>query len=136
MHGWKGKLLCGVGQNLRAFELGKKKLLRKAEIKSLNSPVNTILPMGDRIFISEMADSFHVMKYRAKEQTFFEIADDILPRWITSSCLLDYHTIVGTDKFENVFVCRLPASKRMIWVEQVKSYIFEDSLIQLFILII
>jgi splicing factor 3B subunit 3 len=37
-----------------------------------------------------------------------EIADDILPRYITASVLVDYHTIVGGDKFENVFVSRVP----------------------------
>jgi splicing factor 3B subunit 3 len=37
-----------------------------------------------------------------------EIADDILPRWVTASCLLDYHTIIGADKFENFFVSRVP----------------------------
>jgi splicing factor 3B subunit 3 len=39
-----------------------------------------------------------------------EIADDVLPRWITAAAVLDYHTVVGADKFENVFVCRLPES--------------------------
>jgi splicing factor 3B subunit 3 len=37
-----------------------------------------------------------------------EIADDILPRYITASVLVDYHTMVAGDKFENVFVSRVP----------------------------
>lgn len=36
-----------------------------------------------------------------------EVADDVLPRWITKCEILDYGTIVGADKFENMFVCRL-----------------------------
>lgn len=52
-----------------------------------------------------MTDSFHVLKFRPSDNQFFEFADDILPRWITASCVLDYHTICGADKFENVFVC-------------------------------
>ena len=55
-----------------------------------------------------MSDSFHILKYRSSDNQFFEFADDILPRWITASCVLDYHTICGADKFENVFVCRIP----------------------------
>lgn len=55
-----------------------------------------------------MSDSFHILKYRRNDNQFFEFADDILPRWITASCVLDYHTICGADKFENVFVCRIP----------------------------
>ena len=35
-------------------------------------------------------------------------ADDVLPRWISTSVILDYDTIAGSDKFENFFVCRLP----------------------------
>ncbi len=38
----KGKLLAGVGNNLRVYEMGKKKLLKKGELKSLNSPINGI----------------------------------------------------------------------------------------------
>ena len=55
-------------------------------------------------------DSFHMFKYAGKEQTFYDIADDILPRFITSTCLLDDHTVMGADKFENIFVSRVPRS--------------------------
>ena len=55
-----------------------------------------------------MSDSFHVLKYRRSDNPFFEFADDILPRWITATCVLDYHTICGADKFENIFICRVP----------------------------
>lgn len=37
-----------------------------------------------------------------------EIADDILPRYITASTLVDYHTVFAADKFENIFVSRVP----------------------------
>jgi hypothetical protein len=39
---WKGKLLVGVGHTLRAYEMGIKKFLKKAELKELNSPVTNI----------------------------------------------------------------------------------------------
>jgi len=110
LHGWSEKLLGGVGDSLRAYEVGKKKLLRKAELKSLNSPVNSIHSMGERIFATEIADSFHIYKYRSKEQTFYDIADDILPRYVTCAAMLDYHTMAGGDKFENIFVSRAPPS--------------------------
>jgi len=35
-------------------------------------------------------------------------ADDVIPRWVTTSFVLDYDTIAGSDKFENFFICRLP----------------------------
>ena len=77
-------------------------------MRNFQGAINTIQVFGDRIFITDMSDSFHIVKYRKHDNQFFEFADDILPRWITSCCVLDYHTICGADKFENVFVCRIP----------------------------
>ena len=98
----------GAGKNLRVYEMGKKRLLKKAELKHLNSFITSIHVKDDRIFLTECADSIHLLRYKIKEQTFMEIADDILPRYITASCLVDYHTMVAGDKFENVFVSRVP----------------------------
>ena len=55
-----------------------------------------------------------MFKYSSKEQTFYDIADDILPRFVTTSCLLDDHTVIGADKFENIFVSRVPRSKCLL----------------------
>ena len=114
LHAWEDKILAGVGNCLRSYEIGRKKLLRKAEIKNLSSPVNTIKTSGKRIFVTEVSDSFHMYKYKAREQTFYDIADDVLPRYVTVSCLLDDHTIIGADKFENVFVSRVHRSSYVI----------------------
>lgn len=55
-------------------------------------------------------------KYKPREQTFFDIADDVLNRYITTTAILDYHTIIGADKFENIFVSRVPQSNfYFIW---------------------
>lgn len=105
---WKKKILVGIGNCLRAYEIGKKKLLRKAQLKNLNSPINTIRTMGERIYTTEVADSFHLYKYKEKQQTFYEIADDVLPRYVTATAILDYHTVIGADKFENIFISRVP----------------------------
>lgn len=32
-----------------------------------------------------------------------------VPRFITKTCLLDYDSIAGADKFGNIFVLRVPA---------------------------
>jgi splicing factor 3B subunit 3 len=36
-------------------------------------------------------------------------ADDVLKRFTNSFCLLDEDTVCGVDKFENMFVVRVPA---------------------------
>jgi splicing factor 3B subunit 3 len=53
-------------------------------------------------------------KYKVREQTFFDIADDILNRYVTSTAILDYHTIIGADKFENIFISRVPQSNYLL----------------------
>jgi splicing factor 3B subunit 3 len=65
----------------------------------LTSPINTIQVSNQRIFVTDIATSFHCFRLKAKEATFHEFCDDILPRWVTATTLLDHHTIVGLDKF-------------------------------------
>lgn len=107
---YKGKVLAGIGNMLRMYDIGKKQLLKKCEYKHLYMGINNIYTFGERIFVTDISDSFHLLKHKARENQFVEIADDVLPRWITSAAVLDYHTLVGADKFENLFVCRLPES--------------------------
>ena len=56
-----------------------------------------------------MSDSFHVLKYRPDECLLYIFVDDIIPWWVTTFQIIDIDTIVGADKFGNVFVCRIPA---------------------------
>lgn len=49
------------------------------------------------------------MKYKRSENSLYIYADDIVPRHITCSLLMDYDTIAGGDKFGNLFMTRLPA---------------------------
>ena len=62
----------------------------------------------DRIYVAEVADSIHLLRYNIRDQTFMELADDILPRYVTASTVIDYHTVIAGDKFENIFVSRVP----------------------------
>ncbi|ESO03752.1 hypothetical protein HELRODRAFT_100012 [Helobdella robusta] len=106
--GFKGKVLIGVGRFLRLYELGKKKLLRKCENKHIPNFIINIQAMGFRIVVSDIQESFHFVKYKRRENQLVIFADDIIPRWLTCACLLDYNTIAGSDKFGNVSVVRLP----------------------------
>lgn len=60
------------------------------------------------MFAADIQESVHVLKYKPEEAQLYIFADDVLKRWITHFCLLDQDTYVGLDKFENVFVNRLP----------------------------
>ncbi|XP_048747957.1 splicing factor 3B subunit 3-like [Ostrea edulis] len=105
---FQGRVLIGVGRHLRIYDIGKKKMLRKCENKSIPNFVTGIHTIGNRIVASDIQDSFHFVRYKRQENQLIAFADDTNPRWITASCLLDYNTVAGADKFGNISIIRLP----------------------------
>ncbi|XP_022661518.1 splicing factor 3B subunit 3-like [Varroa jacobsoni] len=106
---FQGRVLIGVGKCLRIYDLGKKKLLRKCENKHIPNLIVTINVIGDRIVVGDREESFFFVRYRRQENQLNIFADDFSPRWTTASCMVDYRTIAGADKFGNVAVLRLPS---------------------------
>ena len=104
---FKGKLLVGVGASLRVYEFGKKKLLRKAECGEFPNFLTTIHASGERVYVGDVQESFHFVKYKSDDGSLYVVADDAQPRHVTSAVPLDYDTVAGGDKFGNVFVTRL-----------------------------
>lgn len=106
-----GKILIGVGKFLRLYELGKKKLLKKSENKTtFPTLVSNIKVDGERIFASDISESVSVLTYRKEDNQLYCFADDVVSRWLCNFTVLDHDTIAAVDKFENVFVLRLPAA--------------------------
>lgn len=97
-----------MGQTLRIYDLGKKKLLRKCENKHFPNTIVSIRTYGDRIYVGDIQESFHFVKYRKDENQLYIFADDVVPRWLTCSLHMDFDTMAGADKFGNVFMARLP----------------------------
>eukprot|EP00658_Telonema_sp_P-2_P014597 TRINITY_DN15549_c0_g1_i4.p1 TRINITY_DN15549_c0_g1~~TRINITY_DN15549_c0_g1_i4.p1 ORF type:complete len:313 (-),score=85.59 TRINITY_DN15549_c0_g1_i4:296-1111(-) len=98
----------GLGKTLRIYDLGKKKLLRKCENRAFPNFIVTLNSIGDRIIVGDIQESFMFVKYRKVENQLLVFADDTYPRWVTAACMLDYDTMVGADKFGNIFIARLP----------------------------
>jgi splicing factor 3B subunit 3 len=107
----KGRLLAGVGSILRVYDLGQKKLLRKHENKNFTAPLISLKTSQTcgRIFAADISESVHVLKYKPDENQLYIFADDVLKRYTNGFCLLDEDTVCGVDKFENLFVTRVPA---------------------------
>ena len=105
---FQGRLLAGVGNVLRIYDMGKKKLLRKCENRDFPHLIKTLHTQGSRIVVGDISQSFLYVKYRHYENQLLIFADDTAPRWVTASCVLDYDTTAGGDKFGNIFICRLP----------------------------
>lgn len=109
MVAFKGRLLCGVGSTLRLFDLGRKKLLRKCEFRSLPHHICSLSALGSRIYVGDVQESVHYFKYKKSDNQLYCFADDVNPRYLTATLPLDYDTVAGADKFGNIFVARLPA---------------------------
>jgi len=101
------KLLAGVGKNLRIYELGRTKLLKKSENKSFPTAISTLHAQGDRVYVGDMCEAIHMVSYKKADKQLHIFADNVSPRYMTASCLLDYDTVAGADKFGNVFISRL-----------------------------
>eukprot|EP00297_Palpitomonas_bilix_P002086 CAMPEP_0113888850 /NCGR_PEP_ID=MMETSP0780_2-20120614/13123_1 /TAXON_ID=652834 /ORGANISM="Palpitomonas bilix" /LENGTH=1167 /DNA_ID=CAMNT_0000877789 /DNA_START=21 /DNA_END=3524 /DNA_ORIENTATION=- /assembly_acc=CAM_ASM_000599 len=106
---FKGRLLVGVGKLLRIYDGGKKKLLKKSENKFFPNLITSISVRGERIYVSDVAEAFHLVRYKKSDNALVIFADCTHPRWTTSSTLLDYDSIGAVDKFGNFFVSRLDA---------------------------
>ncbi|RKP05741.1 CPSF A subunit region-domain-containing protein, partial [Thamnocephalis sphaerospora] len=108
MHPFHGRLLVGVGSTLRVYDLGKRKLLRKAEAKGFPTSIVALHTQGNRVIVGDMQESVHYVSYRPQENRLLVFADDTAPRLISATEMLDYDTVVGGDRFGNLFVNRLP----------------------------
>ncbi|ODQ58395.1 hypothetical protein WICANDRAFT_57231 [Wickerhamomyces anomalus NRRL Y-366-8] len=104
---FQGKVLIGVGNHLRLVDIGLKQLLSKANsrIESVSQIVR-IESQGNRVVIGDIRESVTFLIFKPNMNEFLPFADDVLPRHITSIKLLDYNTVIGGDKFGNLFVLR------------------------------
>jgi splicing factor 3B subunit 3 len=107
-----GRLLAGVGNRVRLFELGRRKLLRKGELRGLPTTVATLHASGERIFVGDAQDSVLVALWRRADNTFSLLADDPVARHVTALLPVDADTVVGADKFGSVWALRLPPAAR------------------------
>ncbi|KAG9012521.1 pre-mRNA-splicing factor rse1 [Tulasnella sp. JGI-2019a] len=108
--GFQGRLLVGIGNALRIYEIGKKKLLRKCENKNFPSAIVTLTTQGSRILVGDMQQSIFYVTYKQGSNRLLIFADDTTPRWVTAHTMVDYETVAGGDKFGNIFVNRLDKS--------------------------
>jgi splicing factor 3B subunit 3 len=102
------RIIAAIGKTLVLFEFGKDSLKKICELIMGKTFINNIHLSEDKIFITESAGVQHVINYDEKQKTFLEIARDFMPRFATASAILDSYTIVGADKFENVYVNNMP----------------------------
>lgn len=69
--------------------------LRYRSIQLIPNNIVKIMTMGLRIYVADVQESWHFIKYKADQNQMVIFADDIVPRWVTTGCVLDYDTICG-----------------------------------------
>lgn len=68
------------------------------------------MALGSRIFVSDVQESVHFVKYKRGDNQLVIFADETNPRWVTATTVLDYDSIAVADKFGNIGVMRLPSN--------------------------
>ncbi|EEB07104.1 U2 snRNP-associated protein Sap130 [Schizosaccharomyces japonicus yFS275] len=105
-----GRLIAGVGPFLRVYDLGNKKLLRKSEVRAVPNFITTIQTQGYRIIVTDAQHSAFFVVFKPEDNRYIVFADDCVARWATATAMVDYDTVVGGDKFSNLWLLRCPES--------------------------
>ena len=104
--GFQGRLLAGVGHDLRIYDLGLKQLLRKCQAQVVPNLVVGLQTQGSRIIVSDVQESVVYVVYKHQENRLIPFVDDVVARWTTCSTMVDYETVAGGDKFGNIWLLR------------------------------
>ncbi|KAJ1955237.1 pre-mRNA-splicing factor rse1 [Dipsacomyces acuminosporus] len=110
---FNGMLLVGMGKMLRLYDLGIKRLLKKAQSLVAPNIITGLKPHPSsplRLFISDVQESVQLVTFNQNTHNFHVILNDTLPRYITNFHVLDDgDTVIAGDKFGNLFGVRSPA---------------------------
>ena len=106
--GFQGRLIAGVGNQLRVYDLGLKQLLRKCQAQVVANMVTGLQTQGSRIIVSDVQESVTYVVYKYQENRLIPFADDVISRWTTCTTMVDYETVAGGDKFGNLWLLRCP----------------------------
>ena len=70
----------GVGRLLRIYDIGKRKMLRKCENKHVPNLIVDIQTMGGRVYVADVQEAMHFVRYKAEENQLVIFADETYQR--------------------------------------------------------
>lgn len=105
---FQGKLLAGIGKTIRVFDLGMRQLLRKAQAEVAPQQIVSLNTQGNRIVVGDVQQGMTYVAYKPATNKLIPFVDDAIARWTTCSAMVDYESVVGGDKFGNMFLVRCP----------------------------
>ncbi|CAL9738129.1 pre-mRNA-splicing factor Rse1p [Monosporozyma servazzii] len=106
------RLFATILDFLIIYDLGKKQLLKKSITKvASTTTATTAIDVWDnnRIAIGDVHESVTIYQYDSENSKLYPIADDIVKRHVTSLKFIDANTIIGGDRFGNLWTLRIPA---------------------------
>ncbi|KAF4511313.1 hypothetical protein G6O67_003121 [Ophiocordyceps sinensis] len=104
-----GKVLVGIGKVLRAYDLGMRQLLRKAQAEVGPQQIVSLSTQGNRIAVGDVQHGMTYVAYKPTANKLIPFVDDTAARWTTCTTMVDYESVAGGDKFGNLWVVRCPA---------------------------
>lgn len=107
---FKGKLLVPIFGTLILYNLGRKQLLKKSisQTPAFVTKITALSNWNDqRIIVGDNRESVTLFFFDELNNEFVPIADDVVKRYVTSLAFLDQSTIIGGDKFGNIWTLRL-----------------------------
>ena len=105
---FQGRLLAGIGKTLRAYDLGLRQLLRKAQADVAPQLIVSLETQGSRIVVGDVQQSVTYVVYKYESNKLIPFADDTIPRWTNCTAMDDYESVAGGDNFGNIWVVRCP----------------------------
>lgn len=123
MISFHGKILVAAGRQLRLYEIGKKQLLRKlvSDFEFLHRVSKIIHVGGDVVVVGDAGGSVCYFQFESSRNEFVAMGSDSIRRQVTSMALLDNRTVVGGDKFGNIFVLRMDMDLALRLQENVQA---------------
>lgn len=107
---FRNYILIPSKNKLVLMDLGQKKLLVKyvgPAIDFVTAIVKVSVWEGERIAVGDVKNSVTLLQYNDSKKAIEILANDIVPRDVTAIKFLDRSTIIGGDKFSNIWTLRL-----------------------------
>ncbi|KUI65719.1 Pre-mRNA-splicing factor rse1 [Cytospora mali] len=105
---FQGRLLAGIGKTLRIYDLGLRQLLRKSQAEVSPQLIVSLEAQNNRIVVGDVQQGITYVVYKPETNKLIPFVSDTISRWVTSTTMVDYESIAGSDKFGNVWILRCP----------------------------
>lgn len=105
---FQGRLVAGIGKTLRIYDLGLKQMLRKAQADVAPHLIVCLQTQGNRIVVGDVQQGVSIVAYKSESNELVPFVDDIIARWTTCTAMVDYDSMIGGDKFGNLWIVRCP----------------------------